>query len=149
MISKNSRPPSAWNFKSLSHSLEQFFLTVGQNNFGYKIPFLLRLWFDSQQLQSQTWREIRVIFQCNEHIPHSTITHLARSSYTNSTVSFEVFRSLSVILCNVYLLVNLSVKSQRSILNFHHLKIYFQTSWIYWQLSWRPLDGFKFSKDEH
>ena len=28
------------NFKSFSRSLEQFFLTVGQNNFGNKIPFL-------------------------------------------------------------------------------------------------------------
>ena len=35
----NSRP-SASNFKSFSQSLEQFFLTVGQNNFGNKIPFL-------------------------------------------------------------------------------------------------------------
>ena len=34
----NSRP-SASNFKSFSLSLEQFFLTVGQNNFGNKIPF--------------------------------------------------------------------------------------------------------------
>ena len=34
----NSRP-SASNFKSFSQSLEQFFLTVGQNNFGNKIPF--------------------------------------------------------------------------------------------------------------
>ena len=33
----NSRP-SASNFKSFSRSLEQFFLTVGQNNFGNKIP---------------------------------------------------------------------------------------------------------------
>ena len=31
--------PSASNFKSFSQSLEQFFLTVGQNNFGNKIPF--------------------------------------------------------------------------------------------------------------
>ena len=30
---------SASNFKSFSRSLEQFFLTVGQNNFGNKIPF--------------------------------------------------------------------------------------------------------------
>jgi hypothetical protein len=29
--------PSALNFKSFSQSLEQFFLTVGQNNFGNKI----------------------------------------------------------------------------------------------------------------
>ena len=33
---ENSRP-SASNFKSFSQSLEQFFLTVGQNNFGNKI----------------------------------------------------------------------------------------------------------------
>ena len=33
----NSRP-SASNFKSFSRSLERFFLTVGQNNFGNKIP---------------------------------------------------------------------------------------------------------------
>ena len=33
--------PSASNFKSFSWSLEQFFLIVGQNNFGNKIPFLL------------------------------------------------------------------------------------------------------------
>ena len=32
--------PSASNFKSFSRSLEQFFLTVGQNNFGNKIPLL-------------------------------------------------------------------------------------------------------------
>ena len=35
----NSRP-SASNFKSFSWSLAQFFLTVGQNNFGNKLPFL-------------------------------------------------------------------------------------------------------------
>ena len=29
---------SASNFKTFSQSLEQFFLTVGQNNFGNKIP---------------------------------------------------------------------------------------------------------------
>ena len=37
----NSRP-SASNFKSFSRSLGQFFLTVGQNNFGNKIPLLLK-----------------------------------------------------------------------------------------------------------
>ena len=36
---ENSRL-SASNFKSCSRSLEQFFLTVGQNNFGNKIPVL-------------------------------------------------------------------------------------------------------------
>ena len=37
-IFANSRL-SASNFKSFSWSLEQFFLTVGRNNFGNKIPF--------------------------------------------------------------------------------------------------------------
>ena len=32
--------PSASNFKRFSQSLEQFFHTVGQNNFGNKIPIL-------------------------------------------------------------------------------------------------------------
>ena len=39
-IFANSRP-SASNFKSFYRSLEHFFLTVGQNNFGNKIPLLL------------------------------------------------------------------------------------------------------------
>ena len=33
--------PSASNFKSFSRYLEQFLFTVGQNNFGNKIPFFL------------------------------------------------------------------------------------------------------------
>ena len=41
----NSRPSSS-NFKSFSESLEHFFLTVGQNNFGKKIPFLHERWGD-------------------------------------------------------------------------------------------------------
>jgi hypothetical protein len=39
-IFANSRP-SASNFKSFSRSLEHFFLIVGQNNFGNKIPYIL------------------------------------------------------------------------------------------------------------
>ena len=34
--------PSASNFKSFSQSLEQFFLTADQNNFGNKIPIFFR-----------------------------------------------------------------------------------------------------------
>ena len=41
-ISNNSRPSNS-KFKSFSHSLQHFFLTVGQNNLGNKIPFLLSL----------------------------------------------------------------------------------------------------------
>ena len=39
--------PSASNFKSFSRSLEQFFLTVGQNNFGNKIPNLFIILIES------------------------------------------------------------------------------------------------------
>ena len=42
----NSRP-SASNFKSFSRLLEQFFLTVSQNNFGNKIPFSFHHHFTS------------------------------------------------------------------------------------------------------
>ena len=35
--------PVASNFKSFSRSLEHFFLTVGQDNFGNKIPFCWEL----------------------------------------------------------------------------------------------------------
>ena len=38
----NSRP-SALNFKRFSQSVEHFFLTVGQNNFGNKIPLFISL----------------------------------------------------------------------------------------------------------
>ena len=35
--------PLASNFKRFSRSLEQFFLTVGQNNFGNKIPIIRKI----------------------------------------------------------------------------------------------------------
>ena len=46
MISKilQISPPSASNFKRISKSIEQFFLTVGNKNFGNKIPFTFRRW---------------------------------------------------------------------------------------------------------
>ena len=46
-IFENSRL-SASNFKSFSRSLEQFFLTVAQNNFGNKIPILLIILYCKQ-----------------------------------------------------------------------------------------------------
>ena len=39
LVISNSQP-SASNFKKFSPSLEEFFLTVGHNNFGNKIPFM-------------------------------------------------------------------------------------------------------------
>ena len=50
----NSRP-SASNFKSFSWSLEQFFLTVGKNNFGNKIPCFALWRATNQKRQSRRW----------------------------------------------------------------------------------------------
>ena len=58
MISKilqNSRP-SSLNFKIFSWSLEQFFLKVGQNNFGNKIPFLSCWAFQSKGQESKQFQ---------------------------------------------------------------------------------------------
>ena len=58
MISKilqNSRP-SALNFKIFSWSLEQFFLRVGQNNFGNKMPFLSCWAFQSKGQESKQFQ---------------------------------------------------------------------------------------------
>ena len=77
--------PSASNFKSFSRSLEQFFLTVGQNNFGNKIPFLGRMDFKSFKLQYHI-----VLFTANKiwifktgHIYALTITrpHIINLNY--------------------------------------------------------------------
>ena len=51
-IFANSRP-SVLSFKIFSQSLEQFFLTVGENNFGHKIPFLPKVF--KQQLSKVVW----------------------------------------------------------------------------------------------
>ena len=49
----NSRPSP---FKSFSRSLEQFFLTVGQNNFGNKIPFLNKIILLWKQFDLVLWK---------------------------------------------------------------------------------------------
>ena len=52
--------PSASNFKSFSRILEQFFLTVSQGNFGYKIPFhlLQNIVAFSEYMNFKNWHEI-------------------------------------------------------------------------------------------
>ena len=47
-------------YKSFSRSVEQFFLTVGQNNFGNKIPFLYSLtyWIPGLLAQYKTSKEM-------------------------------------------------------------------------------------------
>ena len=64
--------PSASNFKSFSRSLEQFFHTVGQNNFGNKIPFIFINFFS--------------LFRCNR----LTELNLANTSITNNSVGIII-----------------------------------------------------------
>ena len=55
-IFENSQP-SASNFKSFFRSLQQFFLTVGQNNFGDKIPKIICCW------NKKLWKECKAKVQ--------------------------------------------------------------------------------------
>ena len=50
--------PSASNFKSFSWSVEQFFLIIGQNNFGNKIPLEKN---KQKSLSVFTWRPINLL----------------------------------------------------------------------------------------
>ena len=62
--------PSTSNFKSFSRSLEQFFLTVGQNNFGNKIPLLTSVGFKPRTLTLSDFRcskNMRALF--NKWLP--------------------------------------------------------------------------------
>ena len=56
---------SASNFKSFSWSLEQFFLTLGQNNFGNKIQFFFRI-FSSRYCK---WGKIMRIWNPSIDLP--------------------------------------------------------------------------------
>ena len=54
--------PSASNFKSLSRSVEQFFLTIGQNNFRNKIPlWWFKLRVESGWILKNIWTEIYLL----------------------------------------------------------------------------------------
>ena len=61
--------PSATNFKSFSQSLEQFFLTVGQNNFGNKIPFFLGWHVDGNTVDLPHTFTIIHCIAANKHGP--------------------------------------------------------------------------------
>ena len=61
--------PSASNFKSFSQSVERFFLTVGQNNFGNKIALLSEQFWEQNSIvvlqdnRNLTWYAIIKIFE--------------------------------------------------------------------------------------
>ena len=73
-IFANSQP-SASNFKSFSLSLGQFFLTVGQNNFGNKIPFLM-----DANIFACTWKWINIwyIFFLLKYLALPIVTELLK-----------------------------------------------------------------------
>ena len=87
----NSRP-SASNFKSFSQSLEQFFLTVGQNNFGNKIPLSL-----FALLYKQSWKNIRPL------MPTKDFEGLKKS--TRSMKSTQVYEFQTYILSSYWIVI--------------------------------------------
>ena len=61
--------PSPWNFKSSSRSQEQYFLPVGQNNFGNKYQFLWFLFWIKDFFHKNLVRFCRnMIFKMAYHI---------------------------------------------------------------------------------
>ena len=67
--------PSASNFKSFSWSLEQFFLTVGQNNFGNKIPGPQNTIFTHTYLPSLRYTYF-AIFSLNQDVRSKSVKSL-------------------------------------------------------------------------
>ena len=83
---ENSRPSDS-NFKSFSRSVEHFFLTVGQNNFGNKIPLKvpnfrikLKLWLVCQacRLHMQKKDSIIIFNMWGEIYLTRAFTHLRK-----------------------------------------------------------------------
>ena len=95
----NSRP-SASNFKSFSQSLEQFLLTVGQNNFGNKIPlFMLSVllnWFMghalfwSHALYKPKWQVAKSLL--SYHIPTYIVMMAQLIIKKQFTIVFELLK---------------------------------------------------------
>ena len=77
--------PSTSNFKSFSRSLEQCFLTVGQNNFRNKIPFLFSFYLQ--------WRHHKVF---SIEVPQIRLLSAAFFVYTISIASKAFFAKHSV-----------------------------------------------------
>ena len=81
----NSRP-SASNFKFFSQSLEQFFLTVYQNNFGKKIPFLLC----TKSNLNYSFKSMNNISNSNRIALHCTIMQLTKNGSTTRGITSKM-----------------------------------------------------------
>ena len=83
---------SASNSKRFSQSLEQFFLTVGQNNFRSKIPFLVphlwppKPWLLTHPLSKQT-NVIYLFLFCRRHLPTNSNKLKEEKSHQNDSFS--------------------------------------------------------------
>ena len=64
---------SASNFKSFTRSLEHFFLTVGQNSFGDKIPNFPMITFASNNCKCETWFSCEIIKICKLDLDNGKI----------------------------------------------------------------------------
>ena len=92
----NSRP-SVSNFKRFSQSLEQFFLTVCQNNFGNKIPFLrkfmkTRILFQKrfQPIAHMGWVESSRLEGISTQATIPRVNNECLPSFKNEQVSFKL-----------------------------------------------------------
>ena len=110
--------PSALNFKSVSRSLEHFFLTVGQNNFGNKISFLVQKICFYVSSNSTFW-EIPTVFQ-------RTVVEFTKLYIDIISVRHALRNSLKVSWGTIV------VKSKKFVCFFGELKIpkrYFKFNW--------------------
>ena len=97
--------PSACNFKPFSRSLEHFFLTVGQNNFGNKIPFFGLTWREARNKDWRTeeeafWAQFgekkrEIIFQFLASLPKLRTSHKFAEVF-KSHLSFVMWNARTV-----------------------------------------------------
>ena len=74
--------PSALNLKSYARSLEHFFLTVGNNNFGNKIPFLRNVIY--------TMHFFSIVFVLNLHWAWLVKNTTRYNSFCKSPIWFQL-----------------------------------------------------------
>ena len=88
----NSRP-SALNFKSFSRSLEQFFLTVGQNNFGNKIPIPNWRWILQTKIRCEFIKVLTPLcLFCCLCCMHNNYSRLRTTSLLSLPVTFYLLK---------------------------------------------------------
>ena len=124
---------SASNFKSFSLSLEQFFLTVGQNNFGNKIPFNHKLFFLNIIFYQMTCNFFKIIFYKIKYSFNFVNYLLCLKHYKHrSQHCLQWFLLLSVFLCLQFRLhwMSILLKYKNSYLGFPKPKLNLKYSFV-------------------